>query len=179
MLIIGSFLLTIELLCLQLSFSAYSCPFGELFCLDRERFCSQLELFWFTIDSGKALLGTSTDCKQESLTAFVGRQPTQASTHPNTNNLHKQLVQTLSACFLLISREKGENLYKLFRFVLCKLCFYIWVGVFFLCGSPQARLFCLSAPRFSDRPGVMDIRAFGSWMSAPARLRGSLCRTSS
>ena len=64
-----------------------------------------------------------------------GKPPTQIR-----NSLHKQFGQTLSACFLPVSREKGDSLYKLSRTCLRKLCFYLG-GCFFLGGSsPLQRL---------------------------------------
>ena len=65
---------------------------------------------------------------------FKGRQPTQKTTHPNKNSLCKQFAQTLLPLFCLFYREKGDNLYKLFRNCLRKLCFYLG-GWFFSVGS--------------------------------------------
>ena len=66
--------------------------------------------------------------------------------HPNKNSLHKQFAQTLSAYFLLIllTGKRVDNLYKLFRHDLRKLCFYLggcffgWVSPSWVSAAPPA-----------------------------------------
>ena len=58
---------------------------------------------------------------------FKGRRPTQKTTHPNKNSLHKQFAQTLLSVFCLFKREKGGSLHKLSRNCLCKLFWFGWV----------------------------------------------------
>ena len=63
-----------------------------------------------------------------------GRRPTQKTTHPNKNSLHKQFAQTLFSVFCLFKREKGgqfaQTVPKLFAQTVCANCFYLGGWVF-------------------------------------------------
>ena len=88
---------------------------------------------------GSPWLGTKDFCQIGNdmfLRSFIkGRRPTQKTTHPNNNSLHKQFTQTILLVFCVVLREKGGSLYKLSRSCLRKLCFYLG-GWFLGGGSP-------------------------------------------
>ena len=66
--------------------------------------------------------------------AFKGRQPTEEPSHPNTNSLRKQPVQTLPACFLLIFKRREGAFFANCAELVCKPCLCLggWVGCPFM-----------------------------------------------
>ena len=109
--------------------------------------------------------------------SFKGRRPTQKTTHPNKNSLHKQFAQTLLSVFCLFLKGKGgqfvQTVPKLFAQTVCANCFYL--GGWFLGGSSLHESW-LSMPNacffFWDFEGPTDVISPGRPREWPRDVHG-------